>query len=122
MIETEIVKLTAAIESLTKALLQTTPSPNWVETPGKPHMITGTTPDKLVVEKPIDQVTPPTEEGYTLNHLKEMAKTLSKAKALAAVVTIVKESDIARISECPPEKIQQVGEALQSAIDALPKS
>jgi len=107
MIETDLSKLIAAIEGLTKAIMAVDGQKPATATTAKP-----------VVAKTIDQVTP---GGYTLTALKEMAKALSKAQALRAVVKIVADADIGRISECPPEKIQQVGEALKVAIDALPK-
>lgn len=111
MIETDLSKLIAAIEGLTKAIMAVDRQEPATATVPKPTV----TP---VVAKTIDQVTP---GGYTLTALKEMAKALSKAQALSTVVKIVADADIGRISECPPEKIQQVGEALKVAIDALPK-
>jgi predicted exporter len=116
MIETELSKLITAIEGLTKAIMAVDRQ--------EPATAIATVPKptaKPVVEKAIDQVPPPTTDGYTLTALKEMAKALSRAKALSAVVKIVADADIGRISECPPEKIQQVGEALKIAVDALPK-
>jgi hypothetical protein len=119
MIETDLSKLIAAIEGLTKAIMAVDGQKPATATVFK-------SPSKWMEEKhanqaPSDQVPSPTTDGYTLTDLKEMAKALSKAKALSAVVKIVTDADIGRISECPPEKIQQVGEALKIAIDALPK-
>ena len=115
MIETELSKLIAAIEGLTKAIMAVDRQEPVTATTAKPVVA------KAIDQVPSDQVTPPTTDGYTLTALKEMAKALSKAQALSAVVKIVADADIGRISECPPEKIQQVGEALKVAIDALPK-
>ena len=119
MIETDLSKLIAAIEGLTKAIMAVDRQEPATATVFK-------SPSKWMEEKyanqaPSDQVPSPTTDGYTLTALKEMAKALSKAQALSAVVKIVADADIGRISECPPEKIQQVGEALKVAIDALPK-
>lgn len=114
MIETDLSKLIAAIEGLTKAIMAVDRQEPATATVPKPTV----TP---VVAKTSDQVPSPTTDGYTLTTLKEMAKALSRAKALSAVVKIVADADIGRISECPPEKIQQVGEALKIAVDALPK-
>ena len=114
MIETDLSKLIAAIEGLTTAIMAVDRQEPATATVPKPTV----TP---VVAKTSDQVPSPTTDGYTLTALKEMAKALSKAQALSAVVKIVADADIGRISECPPEKIQQVGESLKLAIDALPK-
>lgn len=119
MIETELSKLIAAIEGLTKAIMAVDRQEPATATVPKPTVtpVVAKTSDQA----PSDQVPSPTTDGYTLTALKEMAKALSRAKALSAVVKIVADADIGRISECPPEKIQQVGEALKVAIDALPK-